>query len=89
MNDTQVAALDHTIQETNTWLKKLAGDTISAIDPTCFAQCCTFCATASRQNKLFIWKASVSPANRQTNDSPTNSRSAWRPNCPRSFRATR
>ena len=28
-------------------------------------------------------KAGVSPANRQTNDSPTNSRSAWRPNCPR------
>ena len=26
MNDTQVAALDHTIQETNTWLKKLADD---------------------------------------------------------------
>ena len=31
--------------------------TISAIDPTAitrFAQCCTFCAAASRQNKLFI-----------------------------------
>jgi len=26
MNDTQVAALDHTIQVTNIWLKKLAGD---------------------------------------------------------------
>jgi uncharacterized protein (DUF2267 family) len=26
MNDTQVAALDHTIQETNAWLKKLADD---------------------------------------------------------------
>jgi len=25
MNDTQVAALDHTIQETNTWLKKARG----------------------------------------------------------------
>ncbi len=26
MNDTQVAALDHSIQETNTWLKKLTDD---------------------------------------------------------------
>ena len=26
MNDTRVAALDHTIQETNVWLKKLADD---------------------------------------------------------------
>ncbi len=26
MNDTQVAALDHTIQQTNIWLKKLAED---------------------------------------------------------------
>ena len=33
--------------------------TISAIDPTPitrFAQCCTSCATALRQNKRFIWE---------------------------------
>ena len=53
MNDTQVAALDHTIQETNTWLKKLTGD--HHLGDRChgytrFAQCCTFCATAWERN---------------------------------------
>ena len=49
MADTPVAALDHTIQQTNIWLKTLPSSCISktGMTPTArYGRCCTFCAIA-------------------------------------------
>lgn len=105
MSDTQVAALDHTIQRTNIWLKTLAESLhfderhhaysgLRAVPHVLRDRVTPVHAVHLRRSSRFlsegfITKIGASPKNQQTSASRPSSRPSLPPNCPLGSHATR